>query len=132
MDTHALLLCFAVFAVAAAVSRTEMFRWLRNIGRWAYGANRAWFYVLTPARASVCTVCASFWVAAPAPFLPILPELEGINRVLIWLGPVGVSVVLAHFTEPEDPPVLPALDDIGPHPGDELTEASTQTADEDS
>lgn len=126
-----LILGFAVFAVAAAVARTEMFTWLRNRGRAAYLWPRPWFYLATPLRASLCPLCFSFWAAAPAPWLPVAPELEGVGRILLWLGPVGVSALLAHLTAPSEPPMLqfPDLDDVGPYP-DAPTDVAHQTATE--
>lgn len=126
-----LLLGFAVFAIAVAVSRTEVFAWLRNTGRLAYALRQPWYLLATPLRATLCTTCFSFWAAIPAPWLPIVPELEGVSRILLWLAPVGISIVLAFITEPSerDSLRLPDLNDIGPRP-DGLTDAAHQTADE--
>lgn len=133
MINDILVLGFAVFAAAHAISRTEIFARIRGWARKAYAWPAPLFYLSTPLRATLCPTCISFWIAAPAPWLPVAAELDGAARVLLWLAPVGVSALLAHVTEPDEPPLMmafPDLDDVGPHPGDEPSGAEIQTADE--
>ena len=83
----------AAFALTSAVVDTGMFAWYRNIGTWAEHRSKFLYYLLTPARASHCATCFSFWAAMPTSIWACYLSSWG-WLPLIWLFSAGLSMIL--------------------------------------
>lgn len=85
----------AAFAVTTAVTKTELFRFMREIGRESYLYDSWWKILTTPIRASLCHICFSFWAALPFAAAVIgHADIPAIITPVVYFSTVAVSIII--------------------------------------